>query len=406
MAADLRDRNGRFLLGKGVKLTPKHLKIIKTWGILEADVDGVSEKDVDAKTTAHVDPAVLELADTLTKELFVHTDLEHEAIRQLFQICVVRKAQELARAQECPSIEETPDHSKAELQKPLKGNTGKKIAPDRLLRNKLELPSLPVIFNQISEAIRDPRSSAFHVANIISNDSSLSALLLKIANSAFYSFPTKIDTISRAVAIIGTKQLSTIALGTCALSMFKDIPPDLMDMRSFWEHSITCGIVARIIASHKDNSTTERFFLAGLLHDIGRLTMYKYVPAQAKEALLRAKQTNSLLHKVEEEVFGFDHCLIGGMLFKEWRFPVTLEDSVRYHHGDSESEMSLEPAIVHLSDLIANALGIGTSGERLVPPLDTKAWEEIGLSTGVLSATINQADRHISETVHIFFPNE
>lgn len=411
LAADLKDRNGRFLLGKGVELTSKHLKIIKTWGIVEADIKGVSEKDVDAKTTAHMDPAVLELADELTRKRFIHTDLEHEAVRQLFHICVLRKAQEIANGADPngadpPSVEEISDHSQHIDQDRLTEKTGTQIDPSRLIRNKIELPSLPVIFNQINEAIADPRSSAIYVANIISKDSSLSARLLKIANSAFYSFPSGIDTISRAVAIIGTKELSTIALGACALSMFKDIPADLIDMRSFWEHSIACGIIARVISSHKENTTTERFFLAGLLHDIGRLTIFKCLPVQAKESLLKAKRTNSLLHRAEKEVMGFSHSLIGGMLLKEWKLPVTLEDSVRYHHATTQCETALEPAVVHLSDVITNALGIGTSGEQFVPTLDSKAWEEIGLSTGVLSATINQADRHIAETVRIFFPNE
>ncbi len=406
LAKDVRDRNGRFLLGKGVHLTSRHLKVIKAWGVVEVDVGGISKKDVDAKRTAQIDPEILEVADKLTRKRFIHTDLEHDAIRQLFHIAVLRKAQEITDGKHPVDVKEACDHSEHPGQQHMPRNTGAHIDPNRLIRDNIELPSLPVIFNQINEAIRDPRTSAAHVANIIGKDASLSARLLKIANSAFYSFPSKIDTISRAVAIIGTKQLSSVALGTCALNMFKDIPSDLINMRSFWEHSIACGIISRIIASHKNNNTTERLFLAGLLHDIGRLTIFKYLPAQAKEALIIAKQTNGLLYEVEEQAMGFSHALMGGMLMKEWKLPVTLEDSARHHHAIEESQTPLEPAVVHLSDIITNALEIGTSGEQFVPPLDTKAWEEIGLSTAVLSATVKQADRHIMETVHIFFPNE
>jgi HD-like signal output (HDOD) protein len=406
LAADIKDRNGRFLLGKGVRLTPRHLKVIKTWGVVEAEIQGVSEKDVDAKTTARMDPEILEIADKLTRHRFVHADLEHKAIRQLFHICVLRRAEEIANGAHPAGVEETCDHSEHQGQDRVRKNTGPEIDPSALDRNEIELPSLPVVFSQINEAIADPRSSAIHVANIISKDSSLSARLLKIANSALYCFPSKIDTISRAVAIIGTKQLSSLALGTCALDVFKDIPRDLIDMRSFWEHSIACGIIARIISSYKENTVTERFFLAGLLHDIGRLTIFKYLPVQAKEALLRAKQTNSLLYETEHEVMGFNHTLIGSILLKKWKLPITLEDSCRYHHEIPDGQTPLEPSIVHLSDIVTNALGIGSSGEQFVPPLDTKAWDEIGLSTAVLSATAQQADRHVMETVRIFFPYE
>ncbi|TET81853.1 HDOD domain-containing protein, partial [candidate division TA06 bacterium] len=174
----------------------------------------------------------------------------------------------------------------------------------------------------------------------------------------------------------------------------------------FWKHYIACGTIARIISSYLNNTVTERFFLAGLLLDIGRLIMFKFYPLEAKEALLRARRTNSLLRETEEEVMGFDHALIGGILLKQWKLPVVLETSVAHHHTPKASQPRLEHAVVHLSDIITNGLGIGTSGEQFVPPLDTRAWEEIGLPMGIVSATINQADAHIAATIHIFFPNE
>ena len=405
LASDLRDRDGRCLLGKGVKLTSKHLRIIKMWGVVEADVEGISEKDIEAKKAAHIAPEILEAANSLTAKRFIHTELKHETMRQLFHICVLRKAKEITNSAE-PAGTEDRCSSRAHLDH-TRGieNSGAKIDPIKLIRNKIKLPSLPVIFSQINEAISDPKSSATQVANIINKDSSLSARLLKIVNSALYGFPSRIDTISRAVAIIGTKQLSILALGTSALTVFKDIPSDVLDMRQFWKHSIACGIIARIIASYKNHKMTERFFLAGLLHDIGRLIMLKYLPFQAKEALLKAKRTNSLLCETEEEVIGFNHAVMGSILVKEWKLPAILENAIQYHHSCSGGKISLESAVVHLSDVVTNALGLGTSGEQFVPPLNAKAWEEIGMSTGVLAAAVREAETHIGQTVHIFFPD-
>lgn len=409
LASDLKDRNGRFLLGKGVKLTSRHLRIMKMWGVVETDVEGICEKKLAAKRTARIAPEILEAADKLTRKRFIHTDLEHEAVRQLFHICLLRKAREITGGAHPASTQEQMfDASPDSDRKPLMKKTRTRADYRKLIRNKmgLKLPSLPIIFREINEAINDPRSSAAHVANIIGKDAGLSAQLLKIVNSAFYNFPSRIDTISRAVAIIGTRELSALALGTTALTVFKDVPSNLIDMRSFWEHSVACGIIAGTISSYMPNTTTERFFVAGLLHDIGRLIMFKYAPLDAKEALLRARRTNSLLHKTEEEVMGTDHTLIGSILLKEWKLPVTLENSVRRHHAFTKRQIPLEPAVVHLSDLIANALELGTSGERFVPPLDAKAWEEIGLSPGILNATVTQVDSRVAETVHIFFPDE
>ena len=403
LADDLKDQNGRFLLAKGVELSTKHLKIMKTWGVVEADIEGVSEQEMGEKQTADIDPKILEKAEEIEKERFSLSDLEHEAVRQLMQICVLRRAKKLSINPDLmnskpPAVRTTPLASTVS-----EASNGPKYDPKKILRNKIKLPSLPIIFHQINEAINDPKCSATHIANIISKDQSMSARLLQLVNSAFYNFPSKIDTISRAVAIIGTKQLSTLSLGTCALAVFKDVPSDLVDMKSFWRHSIAAGIIARILASYKSNSMTERFFVGGLLHDIGRLVLFMSIPEIAKEAVLKTKETGCMLHQAETDLIGFDHSKMGGILLKEWKLPLSLEKIVRFHHIKHESQIQLDTAVAHIADIMAIALEVGNSGEHNVPPLVPKAWAELGLSTGIIAATVDQAEHHINETVQILF---
>jgi HD-like signal output (HDOD) protein len=189
------------------------------------------------------------------------------------------------------------------------------------------------------------------------------------------------------------------------LKVFKKIPSRLIDMRSFWEHSIACGIAARIIAGYKNIQNTERLFVAGLLHDIGRLVLYSTIPIHARTALVNARSTHTLLHEAEHSLMGFDHTEIGECLLKKWRLPVSLENMVKYHHVPQESKDPLEPAIIHLADIISNALETGSSGERLVPPLDPEAWQCIDVSPNVLAFTIAQMDHQITETMHFIFKN-
>jgi HD-like signal output (HDOD) protein len=174
-------------------------------------------------------------------------------------------------------------------------------------------------------------------------------------------------------------------------------------MKSFWKHSLACGISARIIAGYKSIQNTERLFVAGLLHDIGRLILYSNTPLHAKNALLSAKYNDTLLHKAENEVMGFDHSKIGGLLLKKWRLPISLENSVKHHHSPYRSKDPLEPAIIHMADIMTNALGIGSSGERFVPSLSPEAWECIDLSPNILSSTIRQTDRQIEEIIQLLF---
>lgn len=271
-----------------------------------------------------------------------------------------------------------------------------------LVENSDGIPSLPVIFSQINEAVDDPRSSMRDIGNIISTDQSLSARLLRLVNSAFFGFPSKIDTISHAVTIIGTNQLRDLALATSIIHLFKGVPADLVDMKSFWRHSIGCGIASRILSSYHCEPNIEHFFVSGLLHDIGRLVLFMKNSDQTKEILSRANESADLLYRVEREVMGFDHADVGGLLLKKWRLPSSLEKPVKYHHCPSRApEYKNDSAIVHVADLIANAMEMGSSGERLVPPLDELSWDGLGLSSSILRPLTKQVDQQYSDTVDL-----
>lgn len=270
----------------------------------------------------------------------------------------------------------------------------------RLVKDVGKVYSLPNIYYQIDEAIDDPATTAAHIGAIISEDTGLSARLLRLVNSPFYGFPSKIDTISRAVTIIGTRQLRDLVLATSVVHLFKGLPDDLIDMERFWRHSIACGVTARIMAAHRHEANVESFFVSGLLHDIGSLIVYTKVPKEAAEALLRSQQDERLLYEVEAEVLGFDHATVGGLLLKEWKLPPSLAESVAFHHRPRRAALyPLETATVHVADIVANALQLGTSGERLVPPMDKKAWETLGISENFFASAVTLIERQYGDAV-------
>lgn len=399
LAEELQDRNSRLLLAKGTRLTLKHLRILKIWGVIEADIEGISQKHVEANIMVQIDPAIMETAKREIRERFVHSDLDHPVNRELFRLCTQRKAEEIDRAKPEENFEYYESSEKNMVENEILENTTTEMNPLELIQDDVSLSTMPGIFMEINETINKPNSSAKDIADVISKDTNLSARLLKIANSAFYGFPSKIDTILKAVVIAGTRHLSTLAMGVYVIDSFKNIPNDLIDMKSFWQHSIVCGIIARILASHKNIQNTERLFVAGLLHDIGRLVLYNFVPINAKNAILKARASNSLLYEVEHEIMNFDHAQIGRLLLKKWKLPMSLENVVKYHHSPMHSKDPLEPAIVHLSDIMANALSTGSSGELFVPPLDRDAWTCIGLSPNILALTINQMEHQVQELI-------
>jgi HD-like signal output (HDOD) protein len=275
-----------------------------------------------------------------------------------------------------------------------------------LLKGKVVVPSLPFVFTRINEAVNNPRMSIADIGKIISEDAGLSARLLKIANSALYGFPSKIDTISRAVTIIGTQQLRDLALATVVLKLFKGIPKELIQMESFWRHSIACGITARILATYRREPNVERYFVGGMLHDVGRLILCMKMPEEMRQVLEQCKHNAEPLPAIELRVLGVDHAMVGGMLMHLWNLPPTLEEIVMFHHQPLEAERHpIETSVIHLADVIAHAMQLGNSGEVLVPVFETLSWEKVGLQLSVLSPLMNQVDRQFNDALLTLAPN-
>jgi len=394
LAEDLRHFNGRLILKKSTKLGPRELRIIKMWGITEAKIEKVLQGDEDSVADEESN-VTDEKAENAARELFQFTDMDHEMNKELYRLFLMR----------FPKIKDK------EWSPPVGKVSGKKIKPIDVrekIDNQLELPSLPDIVVRINEAIANSNCTATHIANIISKDSSLTARLLKLVNSAFYNFPTPIESIPRAVAIIGTRQLSALAMATAVTSTFRDIPPDIIDMKSFWKHSLACGIICRLIASYKKNGNidTESYFLAGLLHDIGRLIIYQYFPREAKEILNRARTRSQLVVQVEPELLMNRHVDLGSILIQQWKLPTILFNSCLYHHDPMDSPNKMVSAITHTADIIVNALKLGSSGERFVPPLNHEAWQYIDLPVSVIAPIVKQSEGILKETIYTYLDYE
>ncbi|QJT07902.1 HDOD domain-containing protein [Oceanidesulfovibrio marinus] len=403
--ADLVTPKGRFLLGKGVPITNKHITIMKSWGVTEADIAGASREDAAAETIASLGPECMSQAANEVDTIFAKANSDHPAVAELKRLCTIRTAQAINRGEEIRSPKPLSPLEKDDFRRLRRMQMETPTLADLVTRH-VSLVSFPDIYVRIAEVLNDPLSSASHLADVVAKDPSLSTKLLRLVNSPFYGFPAKIESISRAISLIGSRDVTNLALGISVLSYFEMIPPDSLDVHSFWLHSITTGIVARTLASQKVGLTEERFFVAGLIHDIGRLTLIKEMPEQFRLALLLSRVESMPLHEAEREVFGYNHAQVGGMVFKKWRFPTSLERPVRFHHKPESALNLLEPAIIHIADIIAVAMHNGMGGSYYVPELYEEAWDILGLTTGVLQLALTQSDRHIGEIERTFFNSD
>jgi HD-like signal output (HDOD) protein len=203
------------------------------------------------------------------------------------------------------------------------------ISPQTLVEDTFELFSLPDIYFQIREMISDPRFSMEDMGQVISKDPALSLRLLKVVNSSFYGFGARVDTVSRAISIVGINDLQDMILATAVVDSFSNIPSDLVDMTAFWLRSISCGVIARLLAKKSAILHNERLFLTGLLHDIGSLVLYAKLPTKSLEVLLTAANNRYLVADLEQEIIGFTHADVGSELIKTWGLPDSLAEAIR-----------------------------------------------------------------------------
>jgi putative nucleotidyltransferase with HDIG domain len=380
LAEEVRDINGRLLLGKGNEIQSNHIRIFKIWGISEVNVAGAGRRKY--LLDPRLDPELVERVAENMKLIFRHVDLKHPAVKEIFKLAVQFRCRH--------NLIDT--EGEIQFQDRGKPDTVQKINfLEEINKKKIVLPEIPSVVFEINEVIANPMSSAEQIAEVVNRSPSLTALLLKIVNSSFYGFPSRIDKVSHAVTLIGTREISGLALGISILSIFKNIPKEIIDMYSFLKHSLACAILSRVLAAHLNSSQTEQLFVSGLLHDLGRLILYIYFPDESRNIITRSRNESKLLFMEETDYLGCDHAQVGRQLMKQWKLPMILENNVSCHHKPSNAPQSVPATIVHLADLIVNSLGIGSSGERFVPPLDYDAWENLELSPSCFEKAIGQA---------------
>jgi putative nucleotidyltransferase with HDIG domain len=242
------------------------------------------------------------------------------------------------------------------------------------------LVSLPTIFFQVERAINHPSSSSTDIAKALRTDQGLSARLLRIANSAFYGFPQRVESVDQAIRIIGTRQLHDLVLATVVLTQFRGVDANLVTMKSFWQHSFACGIAARSLATLRRESNVEHFFVAGLLHDIGSLVLYQEFPQRAAVALEMHRREKTALDEVERSVIGCDHGQVGAALMTLWKLPESYREVAANHHNPAGSRSpSVGTAVVHIADLLVAALALGGNGEIGLPRFCPEAWDLVAL---------------------------
>jgi len=385
LSEDVRDVNSRLLLAKGQEIGDRHIRIMKMWGIFEVRVEGLDTDEV-VEDEQPGDSEQMAVVGEQIKKIFRAVDIEHPAVKEIVRLSIRYRLRHFhvakgTAAPMAPSSDRRPVNSQEIMAK--------------IDRIDVKLPEVPSLVFELNEIIADPMSSAGDMAQVVNKSPSLTATLLKIVNSAFYGFRSKIDSISRAVMLMGSKEVSNLAMGVTIMETFRSIPKEIIDVASFLEHNLACGTVARILAAHGNVAPTEQLFVSGMLHDIGRLILCKYFPQFAKLTFEHAAQSGLPLLKAEQAVLGCTHMHLGKKLLNKWKLPYTLENNIYYHHNPSASPSPAMAVTLQVADMIVHGMGIGSSGEQIVPAFDAKAWERVNMPVGAFHSLMKQAEHQI-----------
>jgi putative nucleotidyltransferase with HDIG domain len=238
------------------------------------------------------------------------------------------------------------------------------------IRNIKNLPTLPVIVGRILEVADDSGSSANELAELVARDMSVSAKVLNLANSAFYGFSRRITTIPQAVVVLGFDTVRSLALSVSVFDTLKSNSGDVgFDREAFWIHSIGCGTASRLIAKELAYRDTGTFFVAGLLHDLGKVILDTHFSAQYAEVVEEMIEEERSAIDAETDILDIDHAEVGAWLAVRWKFPEILVTPIAAHHNlmVAEGEFLKEAVVVHLANILTKRAGIGLCYESTIP---------------------------------------
>jgi putative nucleotidyltransferase with HDIG domain len=229
-----------------------------------------------------------------------------------------------------------------------------------------EIPSIPLVLIKIIQTLDADKSSAKKLEELILHDPALSARILRLANSAFYSFRARVKTISHAITLLGMNIVTSMAIGINIFDTFtKGSKSEAKHINQLWTHSCGVAVLVKEVWTRRNGAQKEGefAFLCGLLHDLGKMAFFKTYPGHYSSIFSVAKaETDPAISVFEQENYGVDHAIVGELLAKQWGFPPELVNAIRRHHDPLALEVPIVRAVA-IADLVAKELKIGYDGD-------------------------------------------
>jgi putative nucleotidyltransferase with HDIG domain len=261
----------------------------------------------------------------------------------------------------------------------------------RLAQLTGDLPPMPHIARLVVDKVGDPKTTAKDLQDIIQQDQALAARVLKIANSAFYGFSRSVTSLTGAIGAVGFNTIKSMVVSSVVRDLFKTFG---LTEQLLWEHSLGCAFAARRIAREVRFPKFEEAFLAGLLHDIGKVILYMRLPQQMS-AIIQAVYNNpgAAFFQLERTSFGFDHAQLGQLVARKWNFAEEIEEAIGAHHFPETARKNPQLAtIINLANFFCHRLQIGITKNPDMDVAGLKSAAALKLSQGAIEDLVHEIE--------------
>lgn len=383
LAADLKDSSGRLLFPRGAVLTQSAIDALKQRAVTEVEIEGGHKP---------LSPALLKKAAELARNFYAGQDISLSPGPVLLGLRTEAEALRMERGL-------------SPLLRDCRGPVGATPAPGELpifCLDSFEPPQLSSVAHELNLALSVPDPCSKKVVEIISRSPGLTARLLRLVNTPLYGFQRKVETIPRAVSIVGLREVGMLASSLLVVDQFGVIPKSVIEMRTFLEHSLGCALICKELAEATGLAQAEQAFVAGLLHDIGRLYFFTSFPERSRYCINSALKHRRQLLTEEALFFGVDHATMGQRLLDGWKMPAALCTAVGCHHEPLRAGGLALAGIVHMADILVHATGLGCSGECGPPETRPEVMDMVPLEPEQLVDIATHVENKLSAIMGAF----
>lgn len=269
---------------------------------------------------------------------------------------------------------------------------------DKIMSQVDKLPSLPTSVGKVIEVANNPKASPVELSNVIKIDPVLTAKVLKLVNSAYFSMPDQITNLNRAIILLGLNTIKNLAISTAVIGQFSKTKHNRFDMDKYWKHCMACAVLSKRFAQKTgvDKRYLEEYFIAGLLHDIGQVVIVEVFPDKL-DSLMNKVEAGGVSEDAEREILGATHSEIGAALGRHWKISPNLIAVIEEHHDPNiEGEFAQIVLTVHAANIQCNLAGLGTPGGDIRPPAP-EILARLGLDEAKMTEALANLDEELNK---------